>query len=96
MSWTSREQRAIIIATMCKIDRQNGQWLVPSQSEPKRKYAVNLDGQGHCTCPDCENGFVGKHIRAVRITLRRELGMDGNITETREITFTEKKTYSRN
>src|ERR1700674_4868573 len=92
----AREQRAIIIAAMCRIDRQNGAWLVPSQTATERKYTVNLEGNGTCTCLDCtEGGFVCKHIRAVRITLKRELGMDGTITETKSITFEEKKTYSQ-
>jgi len=97
MAIDPREQRGIIIAAMCRLDSKGGQWIVPSQSEPDKKYTVHLDGQegGHCTCPDCENGFVCKHIRAVRITLKRELGMDGSITETKEITFTEKRVYAQ-
>src|SRR5713226_4291943 len=92
-----REQRGIIIAAMAKIDRKDGAWLVPSQSEATVKYTVKLDGEGSCTCPDHANGFVCKHVRAVRIVLKRELGMNGEITETREITFTEKKTtYPQN
>jgi transposase len=89
-----REQRGIIIAAMCRIDRQNGAWIVPSQSAPERKYTVKLEGNGYCTCPDCaEGGFTCKHIRAVRITLKRELGMDGTVTETKSITLEEKKSY---
>ena len=91
-----REQRAIIIAAMCRIDKTNGAWQVPSQTSPNKTYAVRLEGKGVCSCPDCaENGFVCKHIRAVRMTLKRELGMDG-ITETRTIAFEEKKTYQQN
>ena len=87
-----RDQRAIILAAMCKIDRKAGQWLVPSQSEPEKKYTVTLDGEnGYCNCPDHDKGFCCKHVRAVRITLKRELGMDGTITETREITFSEER-----
>src|ERR671915_44689 len=89
-----REQRGIIIAAMHRIDRQNGAWLVPSESAPDRKYTVNLDGSGSCNCLDCqEGGFVCKHIRAVRITLKRELGPDGTVTETRQLLFEEKKVY---
>lgn len=95
MAIDPREQRGIIIAAMCRLDRKGGQWIVPSQSEPDKKYTVTLDGEGRCTCPDCEAGFVCKHIRAVRITLKRELGMDGSILETKEITFTEKKVYAQ-
>jgi hypothetical protein len=89
-----REQRALIIAAMCKIDRKNGQWAVPSQSEPSKNYTVTLDGEkGSCNCPDHEKGFCCKHVRAVRITLKRELGLNGDITETKSVTFEEKKTY---
>src|ERR1700680_1714406 len=92
----AREQRGIIIAAMSRIDRQNGGWVVPSQTTPERKYTVHLDGNGSCTCLDCtEGGFVCKHIRAVRITLKRELGMDGTVTETKSITFEEKKSYQQ-
>jgi transposase len=38
---------------------------------------------------------VCKHIRAVRITLKRELGMDGSIVETRQLLFEEKKVYAQ-
>lgn len=90
----AREQRGIIIAAMCRIDRHNGAWVVPSQTAPDRKYSVKLDGDGSCTCPDHrEAGFCCKHIRVVLIVLKRELGMDGSITETRSITIEDKKTY---
>src|SRR5437016_3705710 len=90
----AREQRGLIIAAMCRLDRKDGAWLVPSQSSQERKYAVRLEGNGSCTCPDhSENGHVCKHIRAVRITLKRELGMDGSIVETRQLLFEEKKVY---
>lgn len=93
----AREQRALVIAAVCRIDRANGSWMVPSQSAPDRKYQVRLDGSGSCNCPDCaENGNVCKHIRAVRITLKRELGMDGTVTETTQLLFEEKKTYKQN
>jgi uncharacterized Zn finger protein len=56
---------------------------------------VKLDGNGSCNCPDCQGGFVCKHIRAVRVTLKRELGMDGSIVETRQLLFEEKKVYAQ-
>jgi len=88
-----RDQRAIILAAMTKIDRKDGHWLVPSQSEPNKKYTVTLDGEnGYCNCPDHEKGFCCKHVRTVRIVLKRELGMDGSITETKSITLEEKRT----
>lgn len=88
-----REQRGIMIAALCRLDRKDGAWIVPSQSESSKTYMVKLEGNGSCTCPDCENGFVCKHIRAVRITLKRELGMDGMVTETRQMLFEDKKVY---
>jgi hypothetical protein len=91
-----REERAIVIAALCRIDRVGGAWAVPSQTVPGRKYAVNLGEQPTCTCPDCqEGGFVCKHIRAVKIVLKRELGMDGSITETASVTIEDRKTYRR-
>lgn len=88
-----RDQRAVLLAAMAKIDRKNGNWLVPSQSSPGKTYTVSLEGQGKCDCPDAGDGYVCKHIRALKISLKRELGMDGQITETREVTFAEKKSY---
>ena len=89
-----REQRGIIIAAMCRIERSGSTWLVPSQSAAEKRYTVDLATE-KCTCPDCENGFVCKHIRAVKIVVQRETGRDGTVTETKEITFTEKKVYQQ-
>src|SRR5262245_26853151 len=88
-----REQRAIMIAAMCRIERVGGAWRVPSQSAADKTYNVKLDGNGICDCPDCQEGFVCKHIRAVKIVLKRELGMDGTVTETRQMLFEEQKVY---
>jgi transposase len=93
----AREQRGIIIAAMCRVERKaDGTFLVPSQSLAEKRYEVRLDGEGTCTCPDhSESGFCCKHIRAVRIVVRRETNMDGSITETKSITFEEKKIFSQ-
>ncbi len=89
-----REQRGIIIAAVCRITWDGEKWLVPSQSEPERKYRVRVGEQESCTCPDhAESGFCCKHIRAVRIVAKREMGKDGTVTETKEITFAEQKVY---
>jgi transposase len=91
-----REQRAIIIAAMCRIDHKNGKWYVPSQTSGDKKYEVDPVAE-KCTCPDCtEGGFVCKHVRAVKIVIRREANQNGDITETREVLFKEEKTYSQN
>src|SRR6266849_346746 len=91
----AREQRGIIIAATCRIGRTNGVFVVPSQSAADRKYEVNLERRT-CTCPDCqEGGFKCKHQFAVEITLKRELGVDGSITETKTLSVTEKKVYKQ-
>lgn len=87
-----REQRGIIIAATTRIDRKDGTWLVPSQSDKAKRYSVNLEEKS-CSCPDHEAGFTCKHVHAVMITLKRELGIDGTVTETRTLTVTEKVTY---
>jgi len=91
-----REQRGVIIAALCKLAPKNGQWVVPSQTESDKRYVVNADA-GTCTCPDhAETGFKCKHLYAVEFTMKRERADDGTITETRTMTFTEKKVYKRN
>jgi transposase len=90
-----REQRGLIIAATCRLDRKDGLWLVPSQSAAGRKYEVNL-AEKTCTCPDCQEGIAGrvcKHVHAVMFTMKRELGIDGSVTQTTTLTVTEKKTY---
>lgn len=91
---TPREERGLIIAAMCKLDRKDGAWLVPSQSAEK-KYVVSLEQQT-CTCPDHQDtGVKCKHQWAVEITMKREMGKDGQITDTRSVTFAEKVTYTQ-
>lgn len=93
---TPREERGLIIAALCKILRRDGVWVVPSQTEPDKRYTVDPEKET-CTCPDCqEGGYKCKHQFAVAFTIKRELGADGSVSETRSITFAEKKTYSQN
>src|SRR5262245_37765123 len=88
-----REERGLVIAAVCKLNRADGAWLVPSQSGGERIYRVDPVAQT-CTCPDHqEAGFKCKHIYAVEFTAKREMGTDGTITETKTLTFTEKKVY---
>lgn len=90
-----RQQRGLIIAASCKLNRTQEGWLVPSQTGAERIYRVNL-GQQTCTCPDHEEaGFKCKHIWAVEITLKREYRADGTIIDTKSMTFTEEKTYKQ-
>ena len=41
-----KDQRALIIAATCQIERKGNLWLVPSQTSPGRVYRVKLDGDG--------------------------------------------------
>jgi transposase len=91
----AREQRGLVIAAFCKLSKTDDCWLVPSQSGAERIYRVNPTAQT-CTCPDhAEAGQKCKHLYAVEITMKREVGSDGTVTETKSITFTEKKTYKQ-
>src|SRR5277367_2896410 len=92
---TPREQRGLLIAGYCKLNKTPEGWLVPSQSGAERIYRVNVEKQT-CTCPDHqESGFKCKHIYAVEYTAKREVHADGSITDTRSMTFTEKVTYKQ-
>src|SRR5215213_9623180 len=88
-----REERGVVIAALCKLTQVDGRWVVPSQSAGDKRYVVDARA-GTCTCPDhAETGFKCKHVYAVEFTMKRETARDGTVTETRTITFSEKKTY---
>src|SRR5215204_4164504 len=92
---TPREERGLVIAALCKLKFDNGEWVVPSQTGTDRLYRVNAKA-ATCTCPDhVEAGFKCKHVYAVEFTMKREVAMDGTVVETNSITFTEKKTYKQ-
>jgi hypothetical protein len=91
----AREERGLIIAALCKLNRVDGEWLVPSQSKGETIYRVNTQKQT-CTCPDHqEGGHKCKHLYAVEFTLKREVNIDGTVTETKSVVFTEKVTYKQ-
>src|SRR4051794_20384639 len=91
----AREQRGLVIAALCKLNKTDEGWLVPSQSGAERIYRVNVQAQT-CTCPDhLEAGFKCKHLYAVEFTIKREVHTDGSVTETKSVTFTEKVTYKQ-
>lgn len=91
----AREERGLVIAALCKLNKTTDDWLVPSQSGEK-VYRVNAQRQT-CTCPDhTEHGHKCKHLYAVEFTAKRETGRNGNVIETRAITFTKKTTYKQN
>jgi transposase len=93
---TPREERGLVIAALCKLSRQDAtNWLVPSQSGDAL-YSVNPERET-CSCLDhTEHGHVCKHVYAVKYTIQREVGFDGEVVDTETITFTEKKTYRQN
>lgn len=91
----AREERGLVIAALCKLNRKEDHWLVPSQSG-EMIYKVNPTAQT-CECPDHqERGCKCKHLYAVEFTIKRETDRDGNIIETKTMTFTEKVTYTQN
>src|SRR2546423_1240881 len=95
----AREQRGLIIAARHRIKAKGSRWIVPSQTESNKKYTVCPDNDHcSCTCPDFqERGEPCKHIFATRITIQREYGDDGSVTETETITVKSvRKTYPQN
>src|SRR3954463_6551015 len=90
-----REERGLVIAALCKLNKTPEGWLVPAQSGAERIYRVDVEKQT-CTCPDhTDAGFKCKHIYAVEFTAKREVAADGTVTETKSITLTEKKVYKQ-
>jgi hypothetical protein len=90
----AREERGLMIAAICKLNRTPEGWLVPSQ-QGKAIYTVKVEKQT-CTCPDHqEAGFKCKHIYAVEFTAKREYNCDGTVTETKSVTLTEKVAYKQ-
>src|SRR5207245_1600579 len=93
---TPREERGLVIAATAKLVQKGKVWLVPSQNG-HGKYTVHPDSeQPFCSCPDFEEtGLPCKHIFATRIVMKRDVAADGTITETRSVTFTQKRTYKQ-
>jgi transposase len=91
---TPREERGLIIAAVCKLNRTYEGWLVPSQSANEKIYRVDVEKQS-CTCPDHAEGYKCKHIFAVEYTIKRECRPDGTFIETKTMTLTSKKTYAQ-
>ena len=89
-----RRQRGQAIAQTKKVAMKDGIWIVPSQSNPKQVYKVELRIDGaKCTCQDfASRGIKCKHIFAVEITVEKQVNLDGSTT----ITQTKKITYPQN
>jgi transposase len=70
-----RELKGLEIAARCRLDYQDGAWLVPSQSG-KGTYRVTAKGGAEsCTCEDFAlTGKPCKHVVAVRIVRERDHG----------------------
>src|ERR1700676_4500381 len=80
MAMTPREERGLVIAAVCKLNKTPDGWLVPSQSKGETVYTVDPIKQT-CTCPDHqEAGHKCKHIFAVEFTVKREYNPDGTVT----------------
>jgi transposase len=94
---TAREERGLVIAATQKLTQKGKVWLVPSQTGNGTKYTVHPDAETpFCSCPDFEEtGCKCKHLYAVETVMKRETAKDGTVTETRSITFTQKKTYKQ-
>ena len=56
---TPREERGLVIAALCKLNRTQEGWLVPSQTGAERIYRVNVEAQT-CTCPDHQEAEEGR------------------------------------
>jgi transposase len=91
----AREERGLVIAATQKLTSKGKIWLVPSQSG-RGRYTVHPDPESpFCSCPDFEEtGCRCKHLFAVEYTMSREAS-NGTVTETRTVTFTEKKVYKQ-
>jgi transposase/predicted nucleic acid-binding Zn finger protein len=94
---TPREERGLVIAATQKLTQKGKIWIVPSQTGSGRKYTVHPDSESpFCSCPDFEEtGCRCKHLIAVETVMNRETAKDGTVTETRSITFTEKRVYTQ-
>lgn len=95
---SEREQKALEIAARTKIKKQNGKWVVPSQTGNGTKYTV--DGELlQCTCPDYEARQAKcKHIYAVEYTIERERSITTTVqgdTTTTTVTETVKLRYKQ-
>src|ERR1700721_2643441 len=93
---TPREERGLIIAATCKLNRtDDGTFLVPNQSNVDKIYRVNMQAKS-CTCPDhAESGFTCKHFHAASYTFQRDYLPDGTMIETRNITLTQKTVFKQ-
>ena len=75
-----REQRGKDIATTKEITQIGDLWRVPSQTDKRTQYTVNVTEQ-KCPCPDYGARRVKcKHLFAVELTMRGEINVDAEPT----------------
>ncbi len=90
-----REQRGLVIAALCKLNKNEAGLQVPSQSS-EQIYTVNVQAQT-CSCPDHQTRACKcQHIYAVEFTMKRETDREGNVIETKSMTFTKKVSSKQN
>jgi transposase len=95
----ARKQRGLEIAALARIEKKDGFYLVPSQTNPHltayKVWPNPVKPVFTCNCPDHETRRCEcKHIYAVRYMLRREANGDGSTTITESVTITKtRKTY---
>lgn len=96
----AREERGKQIAKTMRIKRKGEHYLVPSQTNTKDNYIVDLTAEDGptCTCPDFEERGVGmrcKHIHATEYAVIFESTADGG-GEVLTVTRVARTTYKQN
>jgi len=87
-----RKQRGLQIAALALIEKKDGCYLVPSQSNPRHtKYKVRITKtEKTCNCPDHETRQCKcKHVYAVEYYLQRECRLYGDELITESLTITQ-------
>jgi len=86
-----RKQRGLQIAALALIEKKDGCYLVPSQSNPRHtKYKVRITKtETSCNCPDHETRQCKcKHVYAVEFYIQRECRLYGDALITESLTIT--------
>lgn len=94
----AREQKARDLADRALITCENGIWRVPSQSGSGFYYVIIDDKEAICDCPDFElRDKPCKHIKAVRIRIKREKqGIEPDTKKKEPSPKVKRKTYPQN
>jgi transposase len=91
-----RQQKGMMIAATMKIQQSGNAFVVPSQTDPRGRYAV--DGVAKtCSCPDFTlRQKACKHVHAVEFYLRREVVTSPSGVTTVTETTAMRVTYAQN